>query len=234
MEKRGGITPHDHSKSHVPQRVAEGAHMKYQLFLPHHYEDPRSADKLYPLILFLHGAGRRGDDFRQLDNYGPVWFAEGRPDFPYMVVTPQCPADSRWHLEYDTVTGLLDSVNADFRVDRERVYVGGFSMGGSGTWYFAARAPERFAAAFPMSGSTDPDKAIELKNVPIWAFHSEDDDLVPVTRTKDMVQALTDIGGNVRTTYYSGLKHSLKVLDVTFNDGELFTWLRNHKTNSRP
>lgn len=200
--------------------------VNYQLFLPHDYE--LKNDK-YPLILFLHGIKKRGEEISLLDGYGLTWIAESKQDFPFIVVTPQCPTDSEWVLEYHSVIALVNEIITNYRVDADRIYVTGFSMGGNGTWDFASRSPELFSAAVPISGWFDSDKAILLKDVPIWAFHCVDDNIVPFSGTENMVKALISIGGNVKSTYYTGLKHDHRVMLETFNNPELYTWLSNHK-----
>ncbi|UKS27352.1 prolyl oligopeptidase family serine peptidase [Paenibacillus sp. HWE-109] len=209
------------------QITTQNISVNYQLFLPHDYESKK--DNNYPLILFLHGIKKRGEDIGVLDGYGLTWIAESKQDFPFIVVTPQCPSDSNWILEYHSVIALVDEIITNYRVDSDRIYITGFSMGGNGAWDFALRSPELFSAVVPISGWFNPDKAMLLKDVPIWAFHCVADDIVPVSGTEDMVKALTSIGGNVRVTYYSGLKHNHKVMYETYNKAELYTWLLNHK-----
>lgn len=201
--------------------------VKYQLFLPHDYKSKTDND--YPLILFLHGVKKRGEDISMLDGYGLTWIAESKQDFPFIVVTPQCPSDSNWALEYHSIIALVNEIITNYRIDSDRIYVTGFSMGGNGTWDFASRSSEIFSAAVPISGWFDSEKAMLLKDVPIWAFHCEDDDIVSVSGTKDMVKALISIAGNVKFTYYSGLKHDHRVMHETFNNAELYTWLLNQK-----
>ncbi|OPH61827.1 hypothetical protein BC351_00885 [Paenibacillus ferrarius] len=207
----------------TPQNIR----VNYQLFLPHDYESEK--DNKYPLILFLHGVKKRGEDINMLDGYGLTWMAESKQDFPFIVVTPQCPSNSNWILESQSVLALVDEIITNYRVDSNRIYVTGFSMGGNGAWNFALKSPELFSAVVPISGWFDPDKAMRLKNVPIWAFHCIDDDTVPVSGTEDMVKALTSIGGNIKFTYYTGLKHDHRVMYETFNHAELYTWLLNHR-----
>ncbi|QYR20245.1 prolyl oligopeptidase family serine peptidase [Paenibacillus sp. sptzw28] len=201
--------------------------LNYQLFLPHDIESKN--DKKYPLILFLHGIKKRGEDISLLNNYGLTWIAESKPDFPFIVVTPQCPTDSNWVQEYQQVLALIDEIITNHPIDSERIYLTGFSMGGNGTWDFASRSPELFSAIVPISGWFEPDKAMLLKDVPIWAFHCVDDDVVHVSGTEDMDKALTSIEGNVKVTYYSGFKHDHKVMHETYNNTELYNWLLNQK-----
>lgn len=203
--------------------------VNYQLFLP---QDYASTEGNYPLILFLHGMNRRGSDIQRLDGYGLAWVAENKQDFPFIVLTPQCPADSDWTKEHDSTLALVSDIQENHRVDADRIYVAGFSMGGHGTWDYASRSPQLFAAFVPMSGWFDPSKTTLLKEVPIWTFHCEDDDRVPVSETKDMVQALTAIGAPIEATYYAGLRHDAnKVIAETFSNAALIGWLLEHKSN---
>lgn len=205
--------------------------INYQLFLPPDFESKRG--QRFPLILFLHGIKKRGEDISLLNNYGLTWIAESKTDFPFIVVTPQCPTASNWTQEYQSVMALVDEIITNYPVDSDRLYLTGFSMGGKGTWDFSSKSPERFSAIVPIAGWIEPEKAVLLKNVPIWAFHCMDDDVVKVSGTEDMVKALTNIGGNIRFTYYSGLKHDHKVMHETYNNTELYTWLLKHKKNNR-
>ncbi|MDQ0885885.1 putative peptidase [Paenibacillus sp. V4I9] len=209
------------------KEIPQNKSVNFQLFLPHDYES--KTENKYPLMLFLHGIKKRGEDIRMLDGYGLTWIAESKQDFPFIVVSPQCPSDSNWGLEYHSMIDLVNEIIINYRIDSDKIFVTGFSMGGNGTWDFASRSPELFAAAVPISGYFDTDKAMLLKDVPIWAFHCEDDDIVPVSRTKDMVKALIGIGGNVKFTYYHGLKHNHRVMHETFNNTDLYNWLLNHK-----
>ncbi|MDG0792316.1 alpha/beta hydrolase-fold protein [Cohnella ginsengisoli] len=207
--------------------MSDNTVVNYQLFLPRDYA---STEANYPLILFLHGINRRGSDIQRLDGYGLAWVAENKQDFPFIVVTPQCPADSDWTKEYDSILALVSDIQENHRVDEDRLYVAGFSMGGHGTWDYASRSPQLFVAFVPMSGWFDPSKAMLLTEVPIWAFHCVDDDKVPVSETKDMVQALTAIGAHVNVTYFAGLRHdAYKVIFETFSNAVLFEWLLKQK-----
>ena len=205
----------------------ENNNINYQLFLPQGYETDR--DKKYPLILFLHGSKRRGEDIHLLNDYGLTWIAENKKDFPFIIVTPQCPSLSNWTIETASLITLTNEILSKYRVDHEKIYLTGFSIGGQGSFDLASKYPELFAAVAPIAGWFEPNQAMLLKDVPIWAFHCMDDDVVPVSGTEDMVQALTSIGGNIRVTYYSGLKHDHKVMNETYNNSELYTWLLKHK-----
>ncbi|MCM3748619.1 alpha/beta hydrolase-fold protein [Paenibacillus pasadenensis] len=212
------------------QSSPQQTQLNFQLFLPHDYlvHD----DSNYPLFLFLHGAKKRGEDIHKLDGYGMNRIAENNQEFPYIVLTPQCPADSDWITEFDTVMALVDETVTKYRVDSKRIYVTGFSMGGNGAWHYASKMPGLFAAAVPLSGWYDPDRARTLMDMPVWAFHCVDDDVVSCSGTEEMVEALTIAGGKVKATYYTGLKHDHQVMYETYNNPDLHAWLakqtRNH------
>lgn len=206
--------------------AASGEWLNYQLFLPKAY-DP-AAEKEWPCILFLHGSGRRGTDIGLLDEYGLNGLAQRLDHFPFVVLTPQCPPDSSWIDHREAVLALLKETIRKNNVDATKVYVTGFSMGGSGAWDLAARSPETFAAAIPISGWFDPDQAERLKHMPIWNFHGEDDETVPLGKSDEMVAALREIGAPVKFTSYPGLGHA--VMNITYDKPELFQWLLEHQS----
>ena len=122
--------------------------LDYLLYLPADY-DKQDA---WPLLLFLHGAGERGDDLELVKKHGPPKLIEQGKPFPFIVVSPQCPKDGSWSTRPLELTALLDDIAAKYKVDRDRVYLSGLSMGGFGTWLLAGYAPERFAAILPICG----------------------------------------------------------------------------------
>ena len=118
--------------------------LDYLLHLPGGYE--ASPDRTWPLILFLHGAGERGSDLNLVMKHGIAKVAGERADFPFITVSPQCPENTWWADHRQALTALLDHVAGAYRVDLDRVYLTGLSMGGYGTWTLAASEPQRFAA----------------------------------------------------------------------------------------
>jgi predicted peptidase len=199
--------------------------MRYNLFLPNGYHEDTA--RVWPLLLFLHGIKKRGDDMGLLDNYGLHAVAERSEGFRFIVVTPQCPADAKWPQVRDTVLALLSEVETNYRVDSERIYATGFSMGGNGVWDLAAHAPDRFAAAAPLAGWYDPKAAPAMKGLPIWTFHGEADDVVSADQTMTMVRALEGIGGNVKYTSYPELKHP--IMEEAYGNPRLYEWFLSHK-----
>ncbi|HEX5444020.1 MAG TPA: prolyl oligopeptidase family serine peptidase, partial [Pirellulales bacterium] len=184
-------------------------------------------DKKWPLILFLHGSGESGDDLNKVKIHGPPKIVETKHDFPFIVVSPQ---SSRRGWNVDALKGLLDEVLADYRVDRNRVYLTGLSMGGFGTWSLAAAYPDTFAAIAPICGGGNPSEAKRLKDLPIWVFHGAKDPAVPLQRSQDMVDALKAAGAdekNLKFTVYPDAGHDSWT--ETYNNPELYKWLLSHQ-----
>ena len=200
--------------------------LNYLLFLPEDYG--QALDRRWPLILFLHGMGERGDDFDLLKKHGIPKIVETKDGFPFIAVSPQCPADSFWQVQVDALNALLDEVVATYAVDENRIYLTGLSMGGAGTWSVASAYPERFAAIAPICGSTFMARGFphSLKNVPVWAFHGAKDDVVPIRHSENAVGALKAIGGDARLTIYPEARHDSWT--ETYNNPELYRWFLGH------
>jgi predicted peptidase len=193
-------------------------HMKYLLYLPEGYD--AKGDKTWPLVLFLHGAGESGNDLGKVKKHGPPKLVEGGKNFPFIVVSPQ---SARGGWSPDVLNALLDEVKARYKVDPDRVYLTGLSMGGFGTWTLAAAHPQRFAAIVPICGGGDPLTAAKIKDIPAWVFHGAKDEVVRPDRSKVMVDALRKAGGNVRFTLYEDAGHDSWT--ETYNNQEMWDWL---------
>ncbi|HAK95851.1 MAG TPA: phospholipase [Planctomycetes bacterium] len=196
----------------------------YLLFLPEGYD--ADAGKKWPLILFLHGAGERGSDLAKVKVHGPPKIVEKKKDFPFIVVSPQCPANEWW--DPFKLTALLDGVMATYRVDPARVYLTGLSMGGFGTWELASRMPQRFAAIAPICGGGNPTiAAFRLRGLPVWVFHGDADPIVNVKLSDDMVEALKKAGNEVKYTRYEGVGHDSWT--KSYDNDELYAWFLAHE-----
>ena len=201
---------------------------KYLLFLPEGYE---RQDKRWPLMLFLHGAGERGDDLNKVKVHGPPKIVEKQKDFPFIVVSPQCPEDDWWTQKTEVLINLLDDIVAQYDVDVDRVYLTGLSMGGYGSWALASEYPDRFAALVPICGGGNRIMSIFLKDMPIWAFHGAKDSVVPVEESKDLVEAINARGGNAKLTIYPEANHDSWT--ETYNNQEVYDWLLEHRRAGR-
>jgi predicted peptidase len=195
--------------------------IRYLLFLPTTYA---AQPQQWPLMLFLHGAGERGYDLHLVKRHGVAKIVEEYTDFPFVVVSPQCPPYQAWST--DALAALLDTVESRYAIDPERIYVTGLSMGGFGTWAFAITSPDRCAAIAPICGGGDPSRVCAIQHVPVWAFHGAQDPIVPLQRSAEMVTALRQCGGNVRFTVYPDAGHD--AWTETYANPELYAWFLSH------
>jgi predicted peptidase len=198
--------------------------LPYLLYLPPTYQQ-ENKDKQWPLLLFLHGMGERGDDLERVGHHAlPRLISEGQ-DFPFIILSPQCPRDKRWQ-DADMVellSALLDEIERACNVDPDRVLVTGLSMGGFGTWALIQSHPQCFAAAVPICGGGDPARADAIRHLPIWVFHGEKDDVVPFHYSQRMVDALKACESDVRFTVYPDVRHNS--WDPAYATPELYSWL---------
>jgi predicted peptidase len=218
--------------------------LPYRLLLPENYD----ASKKYPLIFFMHGAGERGNDNeKQLVHGAGLFLREDvRKDFPAIIVFPQCPTNSFWSsVKIDTdksgkrsfgfnknaepsiamkmVNDLLHQIIKHYPIHKKKVYVGGLSMGGMGTFELAWRNPKLFAAAFPICGGGDPATAKSIRKIEWWVFHGAKDDVVPPSYSETMVNALKAARANVKFTLYPDANHNS--WDPAFAEPQLLPWL---------
>jgi len=212
----------------LTKHISKAVECDYLLSLPAGYGEK---DQRWPLLMFLHGAGERGDNLELVKVHGPAKLIEQGRDYPFIVVSPQCPAGQWWTEKTDTLMALLDEIESKYAVDPDRIYLTGLSMGGFGTWTLATRHPERFAAIAPICGGGDWYLADRLKNVPVWAFHGAQDSVVPLVLSETMVQAVEKVGGNAKLTVYPEANHDSWT--ATYDNPELYDWLLSHRA-SRP
>jgi len=206
----------------------------YLLFLPQDYA--AGSDQRWPLILFLHGSGERGTNLWLVAKHGPPKIDTTETNFPFIVVSPQCPIGKIW--SDDLVLALLDEIETKYQVDANRVYLTGLSMGGYGAWSLGLSHPERFAAIAPICGGGSfitpllADKS-ELKRLPVWAFHGAKDPVVPVEESERMVNYLKKIGANeVKLTVYPEAQHDCWT--ETYANPELYKWFLGHSRKVTP
>ena len=206
-------------------RAQAGLRLRYWLHLPPgYYTEP---GRRWPLVLFLHGRGERGDDLALVRQYGIPKVVAERPDLDFIAISPQCPLASEWPDLIDTLARLLDEATTNLPVDPDRVYLTGLSMGARGGWLLAVDNPDRFAAIALICGRIPAPDFLErvavLKDKPIWVFHGAQDPVVPVTNSEQIVATLQAAGGHPRLTIYPEADHD--AWTATYNNPELYTWL---------
>lgn len=209
-------------------RTGDGVTVPYLLSLPQEME--AGSDKKWPTILFLHGRGESRGPLSIVAKWGPPRMAARGDDLPYIVISPQCPAESRWadDDQQAAVLALLDHLVETQPVDTSRIYLTGLSMGGYGTWKMAAENGKRFAAAAPICGGGDPAHAGALKEVPLWVFHGTEDKPVPYQRSVEMVEAIEKAGGTkVRFTTMKHVGHNC--WSAAYATPELYQWFDRHR-----
>ncbi len=199
--------------------------LPYLICLPRGYEQEGRA---WPLLLFLHGSGERGSNLRLVATHGPPQQVEEGRQFPFILVSPQCPAGHWW--SFTTLDLLLREIVARYAVDENRIYVTGLSMGGFATWTLAMEFPDRFAAIVPISGGGIPHRARLLTNLPIWAFHGAKDPIIPLAYSQEMVNAVNAAGGDATLTIYPDAGHD--AWTETYNNPDLYEWLLHQRLQS--
>ncbi len=202
--------------------------LPYLITLPEGYS--KSARKKWPLLVFLHGAGERGNQLKLVTMHGPPQLARQGNPLPFIVVSPQCPLDQVW--DDEAVLGLIEHLLVRHQADPKRVYLTGLSMGGFGTWSLASRHPERFAAVVPICGGGDTiplllaskEKKASLRKLGVWAFHGAKDSVVPLAESERMIQSFKRAGHpDAKLTVYSEADH--KSWTEAYNNPEIYRWM---------
>lgn len=211
-------------KKKLHKKIVKTVELDYLVFIPDNYNEGNNAS--FPLLMFLHGSLERGNNLEKVKVNGvPEIMAQ--QDFPFILVCPQCPEGTVWSDHFEALSTLVDEISKLYLIDTARMYLTGISLGGYGTWDFAMNYTNIFAAIAPICGGAErPIKLINLKNTPVWAFHGEKDDIVPVENTKSLVKELEQLGGNVKATYYPELEHDSWT--ETYQNPELYSWFIQH------
>ena len=203
--------------------------LPYLLYVPKEYA--ADTTKKWPLVLFLHGAGERGTELEKVAVHGPPKLVKAGRDFPFILVSPQCPERQIW--DDDTLMGLLQWLESGLRVDTRRVYVTGLSMGGYGTWSLASKHPDHFAAVAPVCGGGDrirallPSQGAALKTLGVWAFHGGKDNVVAPSESERMVDAFKKAGvTDIELTVYPDDGHDSWT--HAYNEPTLYDWMLRH------
>lgn len=220
----------------------------YLISLPSGYKD--QPEQRWPLLLFLHGAGHRGNNLWQLTTLGPPKLVEQGAGLSnderaaahelttkFIVISPQCAQDSGW--EEKRLLALLDQVQSQWRIDPSRVYATGASMGGGGTWLLATRHPARFAAVGVVCGRGVASEVTDargkrreaLRSLGVWAFHNDRDPTMPLQTSQNMINAFKAIDApDVQFTIYPGTRHDSWT--KTYANVEFYSWLLRHERPS--
>jgi predicted peptidase len=212
--------------------IQKNVSLQYLLYTPKDYP---GSEKEFPLILFLHGIGERGTDLELVKLFGIPKEIEEGVDFPFLVVSPQCPEDTIWANELDALYALLENIIETHQVDTSRIYLTGLSMGGSGSWHLAAAYPSMFAAVVPICGWANPflgfpERIRVLRDVSVWAFHGAEDEVIPLQRSQELVDVLKANQGNVKFTVYPDTPHDSWT--QTYKNPELYKWLLQQKNDN--
>jgi predicted peptidase len=201
-------------------RTRDGRHvLPHLLYVPAMLHN--NGCQLWPLMVFLHGSGERGTDIELVKTHGPPKRLASGTELPFIVASPQLPADSRW--SGAQIIALIDHLTETTPVDRKRIFLTGLSLGGHGVWEIGAESPDRFTALAPVCGRGDITAACRLREIPIWAFHGDSDEVVPVTDQQSMVDAVRGCGGEVRFSIYENVGHDS--WGRTYEDPEFYRWL---------
>jgi predicted peptidase len=237
-----------HAQFQEASFMINGYTLPYQVLFPKNYNESQR----YPLVVFLHGAGERGNDNQKQLTHGKDFFINNfETENPAIVIAPQCPENTYWgnvqshtvagHREFkfgisnkptpamETLIYLIEDWLVSGRVDTKQVYVGGLSMGGMGTFELLWRMPNTFAAAFPICGGGEIEKVQNYthNNTALWIFHGADDSVVPADFSRKMYQTLLSAGNEVKYTEYPNVNHNS--WDNAFQEKELASWLFKHK-----
>ncbi len=204
--------------------VVEGKTVyRYLLYLPKDYG--KQPSRKWPVLIYLHGKSCRGYNLEKLKEYGPPYLVSKGWNFTFIIVSPQCPPDRNWDKD-DWFPSLYNDLSGKYRIDPNRIYLTGMSMGGSGVWSLAMRHPEYFAAAIPLCGEWTTKNIKAMKNIPVWAFHGALDNIIPPEKTEKLVDALRKAGGSVR---YSKLVRKGHSIHKVYEQREIYEWLLGHK-----
>lgn len=190
----------------------------YLLYLPQGYDDDTT--KLWPLMVHLHGVGETGHDFNKHKGHGIPRLIEDGKQFPFIILSPQAPTRG-WRAEF--VMPILKEVQKKLRIDEDRIYLEGLSMGGFGTWSIGQSFPLKFAALIPICGGGETYRAWTLENMPIWCFHGAKDGDVDISYSQNMVDSVRVYNKNIKYTVYPEGGHD--AWSETYANDEVFEWM---------
>lgn len=196
---------------------------QYLAYVPYAYN--KQPTTKWPVIIFLHGLGEIGTNINAIKSHGLPKYLDNEQRMPALVFSPQCNGGGWWNTA--TLEKFLKQVMTKYNVDPKRVYLTGLSMGGIETWAWAIQDPQSFAAIIPVSANGDPSAVGDLKNIPTWVFHGDQDGTVAYSGDVAMVNALKADGGNVQFTTIKGGYHD--IWDAVYTNPALYDWMLKNK-----
>jgi len=202
-------------------------HYHYLTYLPQKYDSTKH--KQWPLIIYLHGKSACGNNLDKVRGYGLPFFTDRGMQLDAIALSPQCPSGNNWTTE-DWLTPFLKEAFKKYRIDTCRIYLTGMSLGGFGTWDLAIKYPHRFAAIAPLCGGGKPQFVCALKDMPVWVFHGDQDEQVPIRRSEEMVDALRKCGGNPKFSVLKGFPHDIHRI---YQDESLYKWMLQYSLNTK-
>jgi predicted peptidase len=211
------------STSKTPLVPSTSKTYPYLAYTPEGYN--KDDKKEWPLIIYLHGSSCKGNNLEKLKKYGPPFYLERGMQVDAIVISPQCPSNKNW-----TVGTWFDSfykeLKTKYKIDPSRVYLTGMSLGGFGTWDLASRYPDIFAAIVPLCGGGRTNMAEKMKDIPTWVFHGDLDQKVNISRSKEMVNAMKDLGSDPKFSILKGQGHGIQKV---YSDQTVYEWLLSHQ-----
>lgn len=192
---------------------------KYVKYLP----QTENENKKFPLLLYLHGSGQRGDVPEAVTKHGFMKFVrEENKEYPFVIISPQCPEGKYWGCYTESLIAFLDYICESEPIDVSKIYLTGNSMGGTGTWMLAMAAPEKFAAIAPVCASGICWNAEAVKDIPIYMYHGDCDEVIPICESETMLKRINELGGNATLKVCRGIRHN--AWDLAYSGEELVRW----------
>ena len=202
----------------------------YLLYLPKNYA---TSNKAYPVVIYLHGSSQKGNDLSKLKTYGLPQLVDKGRDFDFIIASPQCPGNKYWSTD-NWFDSLYIDLKSKYKIDVDRVYLTGVSMGGYGTYIVGMDHVDKLAALVPLCGGindSDTTRVCTLKDTPIWAFHGTADDIINIKETERVVEGLKECGGNIKFTRLENEGHGIQYLYDT--NQEIYTWLLQQRRRKK-